>query len=154
MTDPQRPVLPSNLRRMAEDLRRRADRFGELQTRLDRTAATASSPDDAVHVTVDANGVPTAFRFAERFRELDVRAMADQVQATLRRAQARLRDQVTELAAETVGEDVAAEQFLASYRSRFPDPPAAETSTVQVLRFDPEDDDPPRGGSDGPRGMS
>jgi DNA-binding protein YbaB len=139
VTSQQRP----SLRTLAEDLERTAARYGELQTRLDRTTATASSPDGAVRVTVDAGGAPTSFAVTERFRALDPRAMEAVLLATVRQAQVRLRDQVTELTAATVGDDAAAQDMLARYRERFPDPPPGENPTVEVMRFDNEDTPPP-----------
>ncbi|WP_158841107.1 YbaB/EbfC family nucleoid-associated protein [Saccharothrix deserti] len=119
MTSQQRP----SLRTLAEELERTAARYDELQTHLDRTTGTASSPDGAVHVTVDAGGAPTSFALTERFRALDARAMEAVLLTTLRQAQIRLRDQVTELTKATVGDDAAAQDMLARYHERFPDPP-------------------------------
>ncbi|MEU5695092.1 YbaB/EbfC family nucleoid-associated protein [Actinosynnema sp. NPDC020468] len=139
MSEEQRPVQAGDLRGLAETLQRQAARYGELQGRLDRTAVSAASPDDAVRVTVDASGAPTAIAFTERFRALDTEAMAALVLATVRQAQVRLRDRVAELTAETVGDDAPGQDIVAGYRTRFPDPPEAEDQAVRVLRFDNED---------------
>jgi hypothetical protein len=47
------------LEKWAAGLERRAQRYTQPQQRLDATSATGESPDGAIRVTVDANGVPT-----------------------------------------------------------------------------------------------
>ncbi len=141
MNNPRRAVLPGDLRKLAEDLQRKADRYGELQGRLDRTSAEGSSPDGAVRVTVDSGGSPTAFVVTERFRALDAAAMSDALLSATRQAQTRLRDQVAELASDVVGPDGAADELVAKYRERFPDPPPQPDAAVEVLRFGNDADD-------------
>jgi len=138
--------MPGDLRKLAEDLQRKATRYGELQTQLNQTSVTMSSPDGGIRVTVDANGVPTDFTFTERFRDLDTAAMSAALVSTLRRAQVRLRDQVTELTTATVGDDGPGNDMLAKYRERFPDPPAEDDAAVTVMRFESEETtpEPPR----------
>ncbi|WP_106196565.1 YbaB/EbfC family nucleoid-associated protein [Umezawaea tangerina] len=142
MTSQERPVMPGDLRKLADDLQRKAELYGRLQAQLNRTSVTETSPDGGVRVAVDATGVPTAFTFTERFRSMDTATMSAALLATLRRAHVRLRDEVVDLTTATVGDDGPGNDLVAKYRERFPDPPAEDDAVVEVMRFESEETAP------------
>lgn len=109
------------LEQWAEGLQRKAQRYNQLHERLNSTSVTETSKGGEVTITVDANGVPTALNLGERTRGMDPPAVAAQVLATMRRAQAKLRDQVTGLVHETVGDDAPGNNLIGQYAERFPD---------------------------------
>lgn len=140
MTAPDPMKLAEDLTAWAQGLQRRAQSYNTLQQQLDSTSVTAQSPDGAVRVTVDANGVPTELTITERGRGADPAALSQALMATLRRAHAQLRDRVSDLTASTVGDDAAASEIVAQYRERFPDPApeSAPEPTLNVGRIDEE----------------
>lgn len=155
MNAPDPMKLAEDLTRWAQGLEQQAQRYGELQEQLDRTNATAESPDGAVRVTVDSTGVPTELTITERGRGADPRALSDALLATMRRAQVALREQVSELTSATVGDDGPGNDIVAQYAERFPDPveesePGEPTRKLGDLEEDtedttqPEEPQPPR----------
>lgn len=135
MTAPDPRKLADDLTAWAEGLQRQAQRYGELQEELDRTTASAESPDGMVRVTVDSTGVPTELTITERGRGAEPRDLSAALLATMRRAQAQLRDRVSELTAATVGDDAPGNEIVGQYRARFPDPveqAAPEPPTLDV----------------------
>lgn len=132
--DPMR--FADDLRKWAEGLQQKAQRYGELQEQLDRTTATAESPDGMVRVTVDSNGVPTELTVTERGRGTDPRALSSALLATMHRAQAQLRDRVSDLTVATVGDDAPGNEIVGQYRERFPDPVEESAPTAQEPTFD------------------
>ncbi|MBB4686187.1 YbaB/EbfC family nucleoid-associated protein [Amycolatopsis jiangsuensis] len=133
--------------RWAEQLQRKAQTFQQLQQRMTHLTATATSPDGAVRVTVDSQGVPTELTVTERGRGGDPAALSAQLMACLTSAQTQLSGQVQELVQDTVPEDdPSAERIVGSYRDRFPDqaetePEAGGTGVLDVGRI--EDEEPP-----------
>jgi DNA-binding protein YbaB len=111
------------LEQWAEGLQRKAQRYTQLHERLNATSVTETSQGGEVRLTVDANGVLTELNLSERTRGMEPPAVAAQVMATMRRAQAKLRDQVTGLVHETVGDDAPGNNLIGQYTERFPDPP-------------------------------
>ncbi|GAA1213556.1 YbaB/EbfC family nucleoid-associated protein [Prauserella alba] len=131
-SDPMK--LADDLKQWAQGLQQQAERYGQLQSRLDATSVTRTSPDGVARVTVDSKGVPTELTITDRGRGLDPRELSAALMDTMRRAQAELRDTVADLTVTTVGEDGPASDIVAGYREQFPDP-------------DPGDDDPGHGGA-------
>ncbi|SDE01209.1 YbaB/EbfC family nucleoid-associated protein [Actinokineospora iranica] len=130
----------AGLDRWASEIQAKADRYNAMQQQVTAITATASSQDGTVTITVDSAGAVTAIHFTEDLKRLPATAMADQVLTTMRAAQAKITDQVTEIVQTTVGDDPAtAEAMISAYRSRFPEPDA----TVDR----PTDDDDDFGGS-------
>ncbi|MER7079415.1 YbaB/EbfC DNA-binding family protein [Saccharopolyspora kobensis] len=125
------------LEKWAQGLEQRAQQYTELQDRLNATTARASSPDGAVAVTVDSNGVPTELRLNEQTRGMDPARVSELLMTCMRQAQAQLRSKVTELVQSTVpGEDAPALNIIAQYESRFP---AAEPADPKPVGDDDED---------------
>ena len=152
MSAPDPMKFAEDLTRWAQGLEQKAQRYGDLQEQLDRTSVTAESPDGAVRVTVDSTGVPTELAITERGRGADPRALSAALMSTMHRAQAQLRERVSELTSATVGDDGPGNDIVAQYRERFPDPvdePAVEPPTFDVGGI--EDDTSRRGEPRPPR---
>lgn len=132
------------LEKWASGLETRAQRYNELQQRLDATSATESSPDGAIRVTVDANGVPTDIELTERARGMDPAQVSEQIMTTMRRAQAKLRQQVHDLVQATVpADDEPARNLMAQYDQRFPevDDGQPRREVAREHDFGPDEDD-------------
>ncbi|WP_024877376.1 YbaB/EbfC family nucleoid-associated protein [Saccharomonospora piscinae] len=138
--------------RLAAELQRKAQRYTSLRQQLDSAGVTERSPGGEVAVTVDGNGVLTGLDLSERTRGMDPSAVSATIMASLRQAQARLREQVSELVQETVGDDPAGNNIVAQYAERFPDPvdgedaPGQQSSPGSPPRPSDRDDDDFGGG--------
>lgn len=122
MTEPAPRDPAGDLERWAEGLQRQAQRYNQLQDRMQQTSVTERSGGGEITVTVDANGVLTGLELNERTRSMEPSAVASEVMACTRRAQARLRDQITDLVHDTVGDDRPGNNIAQQYADRFPDP--------------------------------
>lgn len=129
-----------DLARWAEDLERKAQRYQELHGKMSEVSVTETSADGRIGVTVDANGVTTAVTLAPAVRGMDPAAVAAELMACTRRAQARLRDRVTGLVHDMVGTDDAGEAIVGQYAERFPD---AEPEPAQSNPTPPPPSAPP-----------
>lgn len=121
------------LERFAQDLQRKAQRYTQLQQQLDSASVTERSTGGEVTVTVDANGVLTRLDLSERTRGMDPAALSAQIMSCQRRAQARLREQVSALVHETVGDDAAGANIVNQYTERFPDPVEDDAAPQEEL---------------------
>ncbi|WP_280262133.1 YbaB/EbfC family nucleoid-associated protein [Nocardia wallacei] len=110
-----------DLARWAENLERKAQQFQSLQGRMSAISVTETSSDNRIAVTVDSGGATTAIHLAASTRGMDPGAVAAELMACTRRAQAKLRREVTDLVHDTVGSDSAAETIVGQYAERFPD---------------------------------
>ncbi len=134
----------------AKNLERKAAQYNELKGRLDAVSVSAQSPDGVARVTVDANGVPTELTITERGRGVDPAQLSHTLTQTLRQAQAKLREQVTQLTMATVGDDAAGQDIVDNYRERFTEPvreeapPAAGPRTMNLGVRPDEPPAPPR----------
>ncbi|MFD3702481.1 YbaB/EbfC family nucleoid-associated protein [Nocardia sp. NPDC058658] len=122
----------AEMSRWADDLEAKARRYQELHTTMSAVSVTDTSADGRISVTVDANGSTTAITLAAAVRGMDPTAVATELMACTHRAQARLREQVTGLVQDIVGDDEAGAAIVGQYTDRFPDldptssaPPAA-----------------------------
>lgn len=106
----------------AEKLQQQARRYGELQDQLSNTSVTETSANGGVRITVDSNGVPTELTVTDRAQGMSPAEITSALSQTLARAQARLRDRVSELASSVVGDDEPANNIVQGYKNRFPDP--------------------------------
>lgn len=139
------------LEKWAAGLERRAQRYTQLQQRLDATSATEESPDGVIRVTVDANGVPTEIALSERTRGMDPNQLSAAIMACMKRAQATLRQQAQELIQSIVpADDEPARNLMAQYQQRFPDLPEEDYATGSTvtpqMRLDEVEDAPVPGG--------
>ncbi|MEU2254411.1 YbaB/EbfC family nucleoid-associated protein [Nocardia xishanensis] len=125
--DPSRAA--EDIAHMAADFERQAKRFERLQARMSALAATESSSDGRIAVSVDSNGVPTDIVLAASTRGMDPTAVSAEIMSCLRRAQATLRTQVAETVNDTVGEDPAGAAIADQYAQRFPDVEAGDTAS-------------------------
>lgn len=146
MINPDPTKAAEELEKWASGLEQRAQRYQDLQRQLDATSATESSPDGAIKVTVDSNGVPTELVLTERTRGMDPAQVSAQIMTCMKRAQARLRQQVQDLVRATVpAEDEPARNLVAQYEQRFPEvpenggPPRREVAREHD--FGPDEDD-------------
>ncbi|WP_431970308.1 YbaB/EbfC family nucleoid-associated protein [Nocardia sp. bgisy134] len=132
------------LARWAENLQRTAQKYQDLQGRMVALSVTESSADNRISVTVDANGVTTGITLAAATRGMDPAAVAAELMACTRRAQARLRNQVTDLVHDMVGDDGAGQAIVGQYAERFPDPgPAAPPAHAEPVYTPPAAYAPP-----------
>lgn len=129
------------LEKWAAGLEKKAVGYNRLQQRLDETSVTAVGRDGAIRVTVDANGVPTQLELSERARELPAGQLAAEIMDCMRRAQARLREQVRGMVADTVPvDDEPARNLVAQYEQRFPG--AVDDEPDEDVRIGEQADDP------------
>jgi hypothetical protein len=111
------------LDRLVADTRAKAQRYQQMRAGVEQVSATEASPDGVVTITVNAAGMVTELCLTDRIRELTGSALASTIMSTIRRAQARLADQVADVMAATVGDDqTTMDVVLANYHARFPDP--------------------------------
>lgn len=87
-------------------------RAAEAQERLKRVAATATSNDGAVTVTVNTSGALQQLSFGPRADEISRSALAAAVVATAHRAQAQAAQQLHAIMAPLIGENSDAMKFL------------------------------------------
>jgi DNA-binding protein YbaB len=115
MTDPFAEKNAALLRQ-ADAVAEHARRYEEMKAGLAKVSVTESSPDDAVTVTVDANGLVTDLRVEGQDE------IAASVLATMRRAQSRLPARAAAVIQSVEDDPAAVEEALAGYRERFPEP--------------------------------
>ena len=103
------------------------DRVALAQRFADRVAsatATATGAGGAITVTVSGAGLVTDLRLTSGTQNLFPERLAQEILATMRRAQGLLHAAVESAAEETVGADSpTAQAVLVSYARRFPLPP-------------------------------
>src|SRR5690606_19340865 len=122
----------------AGKLERTAQRYQDLHGRMTAISVTERSADGRIAVTVNADGATTGIELTPATRGMDPAAVAAELMACTRRAQARLRRQVTDLVHEMVGADGAGQAIVAQYAERFPDPePTAPGPTEPDSRPEP-----------------
>jgi DNA-binding protein YbaB len=135
------------VRRWAAAVEAKAQRYQEMQAQVGQVTATESSPDGVVQVTVESSGLVTDLRISDRSQDMPGSRLAALVLATMRRAQARITDQVADVLRHTIGDDPATvDSMVASYRQRFPEPepeigPHAPDDELRL--GDPLVDEPP-----------
>ncbi|MGQ0838438.1 YbaB/EbfC family nucleoid-associated protein [Actinokineospora sp.] len=133
------------LRRWAADVEAKAQRYHRMQNEVAQVSVVESDRDEVVRVTVDATGAVTDLVISDRCYELSGGAeLAALVLTTMRRAQSRITERVSEVMARTVGDDaqtVAA--VVGSYRERFPEPDPEPVRGVEELSLGDVPEDPP-----------
>ena len=104
------------------------DRAALAQRFADKVAsatATATGAGGSITVTVNGSGLVTDLRLASNTQNLFPERLAQEILATMRRAQSLLHAAVQSAAQETVGADSpTAQAVLAGYAHRFPFPQA------------------------------
>ncbi|MFF0146139.1 YbaB/EbfC DNA-binding family protein [Amycolatopsis sulphurea] len=140
MSDPDEAI-----RRMDEwsaGFARKAQRYAAAQQETERLRLTASSPDGTVQITVGADGVVRELVFGSRTRTIPPEELSRMVLTTMRKAQARISEQVAEVMSERLGDEDQETRaaLLDSLRDRFPDP---EDPRGDAEEPDPEPAPPP-----------
>jgi DNA-binding protein YbaB len=110
------------------DITRRA---AEAQERLKHIAATATSADGAVTVTVNTSGALQNLSFSPRAQELPLPRLAAAVVATAQRAQLQAAQQLKDVMAPVIGTDSAAMKFL---EEQIPEPEVPEEPPAPEVR--------------------
>ncbi|CCH32512.1 YbaB/EbfC family nucleoid-associated protein [Actinosynnema sp. NPDC047251] len=100
------------------ELERNAEHYQELQRRVDDVRLTATSPNGAVTVTVDASGALVDATFTPKVLNTAPEELGRQLMAAVGQARARITDEVGRAAAETVGGD-GAQRITGYYREKF-----------------------------------
>ncbi|WP_327035622.1 YbaB/EbfC family nucleoid-associated protein [Micromonospora ureilytica] len=106
------------------ELSTRAQAAAELSDRVATIAASATSADGAVRVTVAASGAVTDLRLDDRVQRIRGAELANIIMATIARAQAGLTEQVSIAVHDTVGTDSESGRAVTdSFARRFPRTP-------------------------------
>jgi DNA-binding protein YbaB len=104
-----------------------AERARALSERVAELTVTATSDDGLVEVTVAGSGLVTDIRLADRVNSWRASAIAAEILAVMRRAQAELAGFVADAVADTVGADSPAGRAVVdSFARRFPAEPDDE----------------------------
>jgi DNA-binding protein YbaB len=126
----------ATINRLVTEAREKAARYEEMRTEVEQVSVTESSPDELVTVTVDSGGVVTDLRITDKVAEHSGTEVAAAVLATMRRAQAKIADRVTQVVRDLVGDDEALlDKVSTSYHSRFPDPEPEESLDPDELEI-------------------
>ncbi|MFI5610434.1 YbaB/EbfC family nucleoid-associated protein [Amycolatopsis sp. NPDC051903] len=141
-TDNSRAIVDNNAR--APEIAEIGRRAAEAQERLKHVAATATSSDGAVTVTVNTSGALQQVSFGPRAEEISRSALAAAVVATAHRAQAQAAQQLKSIMAPVIGENSDAMHFL---EEQIPTPEVPEEQQPPAPEprqfFNREDDAPP-----------
>lgn len=109
----------------------------EAKARLQRVAATATSPDGAVTVTVNTSGALQELSFGPRADELPRARLAAVVVATAKRAQVEAAQQLKGIMAPLIGDDSDAMKFL---EEQIPEPEIPEEPAPEAPRWEFNDE--------------
>lgn len=124
----------------AEQVHAKAARYQELKQDLTGISGSAEGGRGAVRVRVNSAGVLTALELSENTRTMPANHLAQTIMNTMRKAQATLGIQVTELMRERVGDDARSIAAVSEqYARQFPNPDDADTA---ASRTDADDDEP------------
>ncbi|MFJ2085618.1 YbaB/EbfC family nucleoid-associated protein [Micromonospora chokoriensis] len=105
------------------ELSARAQAAADLSERVAVLAASATSADGVVRVTVDASGALTDLRLDDRVQRMRGSELASIIMATVARAQAGLTEQVMVAVHDTVGTDSETGRAITdTFARRFPKP--------------------------------
>jgi DNA-binding protein YbaB len=110
-----------------------ARRAAEAKARLERIAATATSADGAVTVTVNTGGALQELTFGPRADELPRTRLAQAILATAKRAQVDAARQLTSVMAPVIGADSDAMKFL---QEQIPAPEVPEEEPAAPPRWE------------------
>ena len=118
-----------------------AQRYRLLQERLAQLSITESSGDGAVKVTVSASGMLTDLTLRERWHPEPLDAIAAEIMACLRRAQARIPELLRQAMFDTVGSrEPSTHLLLDDARRRFPEQEPQQPRQSRTPRQDSGDD--------------
>lgn len=117
--DPRRAA--EQLDDWATGLEEKARKYQDLHAQMQSTSVTHTSREGHVTVTVDGNGVPSDIRLEESARGVEPSVLSAEVMTCLRAAQVVLRQRVSALVQDTVGDDEPGKNIAEQYAQRFPD---------------------------------
>ncbi|OXM69962.1 YbaB/EbfC family nucleoid-associated protein [Amycolatopsis vastitatis] len=102
----------------------KAERYQAAQEETERLRLTATSSDDAVSVTVGADGTVTDLTFSNKVKSFPLEELSRQILTTMRRAQSGIAERVAGVMAEQLGDEDRETRtaLLDNLRGRFPDP--------------------------------
>ncbi len=106
---------------------------GNLADRLASLSASATGDDGVVTVTVAGSGIVTGLRLDDRVQQHTGATLSAEILRTMRRAQAALVTQVTEVVDETVG--TSSETGRAVLESITPQVPEPDEPAMPVMPF-------------------
>ncbi len=134
--------------------RRTIARLEELRTRAETVSVTETSADGGIAVTVNTGGVITDLRITDRAASEPGARIAEQVLATMRRAQSRIAGRMDEVLRETAADDPGLRDRVRTvYQDRFPEPEPDWTAPVpkdHQMRIDLPADEADESGYGGP----
>lgn len=135
--DPQQPFSE-----VAAEARHTVERLGQLRSKAEQVTVTATSPDGAVTVTVNSGGVPTDLRITDDASGQSGARIAAQVLETMRKAQSRIADSMSEVM--PTDDPELRDRILAVYHDRFPEPEGqsepAESAWHRTIDDEQDDD--------------
>ncbi|WP_020664683.1 YbaB/EbfC family nucleoid-associated protein [Amycolatopsis benzoatilytica] len=126
--------------------KQKAQRYRAMQQAVEQVSVSAASKDGTATVTVDSAGNVADLRITDRVREMSGDQVAKAVLSALRAAQAKLPDRLSEVMADTIGDDPQTrDTIVGNYRAKFPEPepepdepPPAAASRIGQLADEPE----------------
>ena len=126
MTDPlftKGAEAMERLDRMAAETRAKAERYQALQAQAGQVTVTERDKDGVVTVTVDSAGNVQDLKVTDAVKDMTGEQVASAVLTTLRRAQSKLPERLSEVMTATIGDDKQTiDAVVANYRAKFPAP--------------------------------
>lgn len=116
---------------VAAEVRHTVERLGQLRNQAEQVSVTETSPDGSVTVTVNSGGVLTDLRIVDQDGGQSGARIAAQVLETMRKAQSRIADRMSEIM--RADDPELRDQVLAVYHDRFPEP-EAEREPAEAAR--------------------
>lgn len=149
-----------DIERMVTDWERnaaeKAQRFADMQQRVEQISITESVASGAVSVTVGSNGIPTNVAMTDAVRSMSPDEIAANVLRAMQKAQSKYPERLAEITAETVGDDETTRHLVSTAQAQFPEMPDEDDDSAQsppsdsgrTFRVGVQDDDeeaePPR----------
>ncbi|WP_016697646.1 YbaB/EbfC family nucleoid-associated protein [Actinoalloteichus spitiensis] len=145
---PDTSAADAMLRGFQEQMQAKLRQADQLQAAAREARVSERSRDGAVSVTVDSNGGMTALDLTPAAMTRRPEELSAQILDTLRRAQARIADQMREVLTPILGEDSESlNAVMGGYQERFPQLDDEDTGGSARRSDDPQDPDDPDGGS-------
>lgn len=121
MRDPDE--AEARLDEWAAGFQRKAERYQAAQERTEDLRLSATNSDGSVKVTVRADGSVTDLDLSGRARSMELDELSSQILNTMRRAQSRIAESVSEVMTEEVGEEdpETRSMLIDNLRQRFPE---------------------------------
>jgi DNA-binding protein YbaB len=129
----------------AQGFAAKAERYQAAQAQTEQLRLTATSSGGAVKVTVGADGGVTDLEFTNKARSIPLEELSSQILSTMRRAQAGIATQVSEVMTEQLGDEDQETRslLLDNLRSRFPEQDEDGTPADDAPFAAPEAGPPP-----------